>query len=160
MNLSPNLHLCLTLIFRILLQYRPLVWRNTHPYIVVDRHEDITHPNKISEDPACDRSVTFYGYVRGTHLKPSTKMHLIGVGDFHMAELSVMPDPCPLPDKEKTSQVRVVPTLLHRCHCTSIQLCSDLVSPPSLSTRKTVSFMPLRQMLGLFHLIKTLYILI
>ena len=35
-------------------QYRPLVWRNTHPYVVVDRHEDITHPNKTDADPHCD----------------------------------------------------------------------------------------------------------
>ncbi len=74
--------------------------------MVVDRHEDITHPNKISEDPTCDRSITFYGYIRGTHLKPGTKMHLIGVGDYSMEELSAMPDPCPLPNKEKKSQVR------------------------------------------------------
>ncbi len=82
------------------------MWRNTHPYVIVDRHEDITHPNKISEEPTCDRSVTFYGYVHGTHLKPGTKMHLIGVGDFAMSELNAMADPCPLPDKEKKSQVR------------------------------------------------------
>jgi ribosome biogenesis protein BMS1 len=81
-------------------KYRPLVWRNTHPYVVVDRHEDITHPNKLAEEPSCDRSVTFYGYVRGTHLKPGMKVHLIGVGDFPMTEVSALPDPCPLPDHE------------------------------------------------------------
>jgi len=99
-----NFKLTLFRSFNFPLQYRPLVWRNTHPYCVVDRHEDITHPNKIAEDPTCDRSVTFYGYVRGTHLKPGTKMHLIGAGDFSMTELSVMPDPCPLPDKDKKNQ--------------------------------------------------------
>jgi ribosome biogenesis protein BMS1 len=76
------------------------VWRNTHPYVVVDRHEDITHPNQVEDDPMCDRSVTFYGYVRGTHLKPGMKIHLIGVGDFSMTEISALPDPCPLPDKD------------------------------------------------------------
>ena len=70
----------------------------------MDRHEDITHPNVIAEDPKCDRSVTFYGYVRGSHLKPGTKMHMIGAGDFTMAELSMIPDPCPLPNQEKKSQ--------------------------------------------------------
>lgn len=87
-------------------QYRPLVWRNTHPYVVVDRHEDITHPNKVDEDPECDRSVTFYGYVRGTHLKPGMKVHLIGVGDYSMTEVDVLPDPCPLPDHENKKKVR------------------------------------------------------
>lgn len=82
-------------------QYRPLVWRNTHPYVLVDRHEDITHPNLTDKDPTCDRSVTFYGYVRGSHLKPRQKVHVIGVGDFNMSEVETLPDPCPIPDKEQ-----------------------------------------------------------
>ena len=69
----------------------------------MDRHEDITHPNEIDKDPDCDRSVTFYGWVRGSHLKPGMKVHLIGVGDFGMAEVSTLPDPCPIPDKEQKS---------------------------------------------------------
>jgi ribosome biogenesis protein BMS1 len=85
-------------------KYRPLVWRNTHPYVLVDRHEDITHPNTIADDPTCDRSVTFYGYVRGTHLRPGQTVHLIGAGDFKMAEVGALHDPCPLPDQEKKSQ--------------------------------------------------------
>jgi ribosome biogenesis protein BMS1 len=80
------------------------VWRNTHPYCVIDRHEDITHPNKVSEDPNCDRSVTFYGYVRGTNLKPGQKVHVIGIGDYSMEEVSVLPDPCPLPNKDAQRQ--------------------------------------------------------
>ena len=45
-------------------QYRPLIWRNTHPYVVIDRHEDVTNPNDVEKDSECDRSVIFYGYVR------------------------------------------------------------------------------------------------
>ena len=82
-------------------QYRPLVWRNTHPYVLVDRHEDITHPNETDKNPDCDRSVTFYGWVRGSHLKSGMKVHLIGVDDFVMADISPLPDPCPIPDKEQ-----------------------------------------------------------
>mmetsp|Transcript_25127 Transcript_25127/g.27690 ORF Transcript_25127/g.27690 Transcript_25127/m.27690 type:complete len:531 (-) Transcript_25127:2136-3728(-) len=85
-------------------KYRPLIWRNTHPYVLVDRHEDITHPSKIEEDGNCRRSITFYGYVRGTNLKPNQKMHLIGVGDFEMEQVTSLPDPCPIPDKEKQRQ--------------------------------------------------------
>jgi len=88
------------------IQYRPLIWRNTHPYVLIDRHEDVTHPNLISDNPQCNRSVTFYGYVRGTQLKPGMRIHLIGVGDFVMTEISLMPDPCPAPTQEKKSQVR------------------------------------------------------
>lgn len=90
------------------MQYRPLIWRNTHPYVVVDRQEDITHPNKVEENSSCERSVTFYGYVRGTHLKPGMKVHLIGVGDFSMTEVSVLPDPCPLPDLENKKKVHII----------------------------------------------------
>ena len=81
-------------------QFRPLIWRNTHPYVIVDRHEDLTNPNDVEEDPECDRSVAFYGYVRGTSLKPTTKVHLVGVGDYNMSEMSLLPDPCPIPEKE------------------------------------------------------------
>eukprot|EP00536_Pseudo-nitzschia_multiseries_P000880 jgi/Psemu1/250023/estExt_Genewise1Plus.C_110096 len=84
-------------------KFRPLTWRNTHPYVLVDRHEDITHPNETDKDPDCDRTVTFYGWVRGSHMKKGTKVHLIGVGDYSMAEISPLPDPCPIPDKEQKS---------------------------------------------------------
>ncbi|KAK1745576.1 ribosomal biogenesis protein BMS1 [Skeletonema marinoi] len=88
-------------------KYRPLVWRNTHPYVVVDRHEDITHPSKIEEDEKCERSVAFYGYVRGTNLKEGMKVHLIGVGDYSMAEVNALPDPCPVVDKDKEQKTLV-----------------------------------------------------
>jgi len=71
----------------------------------VDRHEDVTHPNLIDEDEECERSVIFYGYVRGTHLKSGMRVHIIGLGDFSMEDISVLPDPCPVPDKERERQV-------------------------------------------------------
>ena len=44
-----------------------------------------------------------YGYVRGSHLKPGMKVHLIGAGDFAMASVDALADPCPLPEKERSS---------------------------------------------------------
>lgn len=82
-------------------QFRPLVWRNTHPYILVDRHEDITSPNLLEQDESCERSVTFYGYVRGSHMKEGHQVHLIGVGDFQIADISVLDDPCPAANEEE-----------------------------------------------------------
>ena len=67
----------------------------------MDRHEDLTNPNDIEENTDCDRSIAFYGYIRGASLKPSTKVHLIGVGDYSIAEMSLLPDPCPMPQKEQ-----------------------------------------------------------
>ena len=95
-------------------KYRPLVWRNTHPYVVVDRHEDITHPNTIQQNPACHRSITFYGYVRGTHLRESTKVHLLGAGDYGICEMTKVADPCPLLDPNvKTLSSRSKQNLLY-----------------------------------------------
>lgn len=74
-------------------KYRPLVWRNTHPYVLVDRFEDVTHPSKIEEDETCERSVVFYGYVRGSNLKEGQKVHVVGVGDYGMSEVGVIGDP-------------------------------------------------------------------
>ncbi|CAM9799827.1 unnamed protein product [Heterosigma akashiwo] len=78
-------------------KFRPLVWRNSHPYVLVDRYEDLTPPALVQEDPAADRTVCLYGYVRGSHLKPDMRVHLIGAGDFNMREVGALQDPCPLP---------------------------------------------------------------
>ena len=50
--------------------------------------------------PKCDRIVAFYGYVRGSHLKPSMQTHIPGCGDFVAESIEDVPDPCPLPEKE------------------------------------------------------------
>ncbi len=73
-------------------KFRPLIWRNTHPYLVVDRVEDVT-PSGQSNDG--DKDVTLYGYIRGSHFKSNTKVHLIGAGDFDIHNMSALPDPCP-----------------------------------------------------------------
>ena len=61
------------------IKFRPLVWRNTHPFVLVDRVEDVTPPGQLDKDPGCDRDVVLFGYVRGTHLKPAMRVHLMGV---------------------------------------------------------------------------------
>lgn len=82
-------------------KFRPLTWRQQHPYVVGDRFEDMTDPEAVRQDPACSRTVALYGFVRGANLKPGMQMHLCGVGDVPMAEVAALPDPCPLPDKVK-----------------------------------------------------------
>lgn len=81
------------------MKFRPLIWRNTHPYVVADRVEDLTEPELIRQQPKCDRTVCFYGFLRGTHLKDTQRIHIPGIGDTSMAEVSILPDPCPVPDK-------------------------------------------------------------
>ncbi|ORY95061.1 hypothetical protein BCR43DRAFT_495075 [Syncephalastrum racemosum] len=83
------------------MKFRPLIWRNTHPYVMADRIEDLTDPDLIHRKPNCDRTVTLYGYLRGTNLKTNARVHIPGAGDHTLADVSVLPDPCPLPDKER-----------------------------------------------------------
>lgn len=60
------------------MKFRPLIWRNTHPYVLVDRTEDLTDPELKRQNPKTSRQVAFYGYVRGTYLKPTMKVHIPG----------------------------------------------------------------------------------
>ncbi|RKP11531.1 NUC121 domain-containing protein [Piptocephalis cylindrospora] len=83
------------------MKFRPLVWRNTHPYMVADRVEDLTDRDLLQADPLCDRTVTFYGFLRGTPLKSTTKIHMPGLGDYYPDNLTALDDPCPLPESQR-----------------------------------------------------------
>lgn len=85
------------------IKFRPLIWKNTHPYFLADRMEDITDPQKVHEEPLCDRIIVLYGYLKGTNF-PATngRVHIPGVGDFSVSEISSLPDPCPLVEKTRT----------------------------------------------------------
>ncbi|KAF9049541.1 DUF663-domain-containing protein [Hymenopellis radicata] len=83
------------------MKFRPLVFRNTHPYLLADRIEDLTPREEIRLSKGkCDRTVTVYGYVRGTNLRMGTKVHIPGVGDLDMKSVSLLGDPCPMPDAD------------------------------------------------------------
>lgn len=89
-------------------KFRPLTWRNSHPYVLADRFEDVTHPDAIQRNPKVDRTVYMYGYTRGTHLKPWHKLHLAGVGDFFVGELTPLSDPLPLPELNRFISIVVI----------------------------------------------------
>ena len=93
------------------IKFRPLVWRNTHPYILVDRIEDVTAVSKLTDDRSCDRDITLFGYVRGTHLHPSTRVHLIGAGDFDISTMSLLDDPCAASNDTDKSKKNIRSTL-------------------------------------------------
>ncbi|RKU46230.1 Glycoside hydrolase 2 (Mannanase, beta-galactosidase) [Coniochaeta pulveracea] len=81
---------------------RPLVWRNSHPYTIIDNYRDVTHPTKIEENPKCDRSIELSGYLRGTNFSAQgQRVHVPGLGDFTIASMEVLPDPCPTPAMEQ-----------------------------------------------------------
>jgi ribosome biogenesis protein BMS1 len=83
------------------MKFRPLVFRNTHPYLLVDRFEDLTPREEIRLSKGkCDRTVTLYGYLRGTNLRHHAKVHIPGVGDLDLSSVSALGDPCPMPDAD------------------------------------------------------------
>lgn len=85
----------------------------------MDRFEDVTDPNQVeksndaSQETSATRNVIFYGYVRGTHLKESAKVHMLGVGDFDMTSVEKIPDPLPLPNPALSSERKVRSLFLH-----------------------------------------------
>ncbi|KAG8375611.1 hypothetical protein BUALT_Bualt10G0118400 [Buddleja alternifolia] len=88
------------------MKFPPLSWRVSHPYILVDRLEDVTPPEKVHMNSKCDRNVTLYGYLRGCNLKRGTKAHIAGVGDFPLSGITALADPCPLPSAAKKKGLR------------------------------------------------------
>ncbi|KAI1775310.1 DUF663-domain-containing protein [Hypoxylon cercidicola] len=81
---------------------RPLIWRNSHPYAIIDSFRDITHPTQIEEDENCDRSIVLSGYLRGTNFSShNQKIHIPGLGDFTATSIEALPDPCPTPAREQ-----------------------------------------------------------
>ncbi|XP_070708607.1 ribosome biogenesis protein BMS1 homolog [Pempheris klunzingeri] len=95
------------------MKFRPLAWQTSHPYVLADRMEDLTDPEKVRTDPKCDRTVSLYGYLRGTYLKNKGQVHIPGVGDFQVADVNFLPDPCPLPDAQKKRALNEKERLLY-----------------------------------------------
>lgn len=56
------------------IKFHPLSWRTSHPYVLADRLEDVTPPEKVQMDKKCDRNITLYGYLRGCNLKKGMKV--------------------------------------------------------------------------------------
>ena len=84
---------------------RPLVWRNSHPYAIIDNVRDVTHPAKVEDDPKCNRSISMRGYLRGTNFAADgQRVHIPGLGDFTIVHVEDLPDPCPTPEMLKTQE--------------------------------------------------------
>lgn len=95
------------------MKFRPLIWQTSHPYVLVDRMEDLTDPEKLRTEPKCDRTVSLYGYMRGTYLKNKSHVHIPGVGDYQVSEVNFLSDPCPLPDAQKKRALNEKERLLY-----------------------------------------------
>ncbi|KAG9122129.1 Glycoside hydrolase 2 (Mannanase, beta-galactosidase), partial [Ceratobasidium sp. 392] len=97
------------------MKFRPLVFRNSHPYLLADRIQDMTPRELVRQQPAVDRTVTLYGYLRGTNLRETTKVHVPGAGDLVIKSVTRLADPCPLPtaDSEKRRKLSEKQKLIH-----------------------------------------------
>ena len=63
--------------------------------------EDITDPEKIRQFEKCDRNISLYGYVHGTHMKNNIMIHIPGCGDYSVRDMQYLADPCPTPENVK-----------------------------------------------------------
>jgi ribosome biogenesis protein BMS1 len=97
------------------MKFRPLVFRNSHPYMLADRMEDLTPREQVRTKPTSDRNITLYGYLRGTNMKQSNKVHIPGAGDFDIKSITQLADPCPLPtvESEKRRKLAEKHKLIH-----------------------------------------------
>lgn len=97
------------------MKFRPLIFRNAHPYLLADRIEDLTPREAVRANPKMDRIVTVYGYLRGTNLRPSQRVHIPGAGDLSIHTVEKLGDPCPLPtnDSEKRRKLSDKNKLIH-----------------------------------------------
>ena len=79
---------------------RPSDWRTGHPYMLVDRLEDVTNPRLIDENKEVPRVISLYGWLRGAPVEASFSkllVHIPGLGDFPISECTRQQDPCPTP---------------------------------------------------------------
>ncbi|BGP21794.1 Glycoside hydrolase 2 (Mannanase, beta-galactosidase) [Rhodotorula toruloides] len=88
-------------------KFRPLTFRNSHSYFLVDRFDDLTSREVLRKDPKADRHVALFGYLRGIPLRPpglsnSVRVHIPGAGvdAFDVSRMLELIDPCPLPTKD------------------------------------------------------------
>ncbi|KRZ02660.1 Ribosome biogenesis protein bms1 [Trichinella zimbabwensis] len=99
------------------MKFHPPLWRSTHPYLLIDRVEDITNENIVEQNKKCDRDVCFYGYVRGCPFTQNANVHIFGCGDFNVKDISYLPDPCPLPEKQKRRSLNERERLIYAPFC-------------------------------------------
>ncbi|GMM34387.1 GTPase [Saccharomycopsis crataegensis] len=83
------------------MKFRPLKWRNDHPYLLVDRITDLTPPQDIAANTKIDRKIAVYGYVHGSNLKEDSTVHIAGLGDYKLSKVEKLPDPVPTPYMEQ-----------------------------------------------------------
>ncbi|XP_054717978.1 ribosome biogenesis protein BMS1 homolog isoform X2 [Uloborus diversus] len=99
------------------MKFEASAWKKTHPYVLVDRMEDITDHELLASNPIANRTVCLYGYARGGALKKNSHYHVPGCGDYLIKNIHFLPDPCPLPDKNKKRSLNEKERLIYAPMC-------------------------------------------
>ncbi|KAK9153091.1 hypothetical protein Sjap_000571 [Stephania japonica] len=73
------------------MKFHPLSWRSSHPYVLVDRFEDVTPPQRSR-----------FCLIASL----SGQVHIAGVGDYTLTSVTDLADPCPLPSAAKKKGLR------------------------------------------------------
>ena len=87
--------------FLSVIKIREKIWKTNHPFVVADRYQNETEGNVTDET---DCSVSFFGYIRGSSMRISQKMHIPGLGDYNVKEIKALQDPCPSIIQEKLKE--------------------------------------------------------
>ncbi|XP_026422361.1 ribosome biogenesis protein BMS1 homolog isoform X1 [Papaver somniferum] len=82
--------------FLSVMEFHTLSRRAAHPYFLVDHFEDVTSPADVDMDIKCKRDIILFCYIRGCDIKKGTKVHIAGVGDYPLADITLPADPIPL----------------------------------------------------------------
>ncbi|XP_026455000.1 ribosome biogenesis protein BMS1 homolog isoform X1 [Papaver somniferum] len=79
--------------FLLIGEFPILPCRAKHPYMLVDRHEDVPSSSEAHVVDNGKRNVILHGYLRGCDIMKGTKVHIAGVGDYHLADVTISADP-------------------------------------------------------------------
>ena len=110
-----------------------------------------TAPHLIQADATCNRTIVSFGYVRGTFLKAGQRVHVPGLGDYSMAEVTAVEDPCPFPSgekkrrlnqKEKVSKQKQRKSAAHKAAGAHLSQYPEVLTPLSPSLSLALSRLP------------------
>ncbi|KAL0216692.1 hypothetical protein P9112_008876 [Eukaryota sp. TZLM1-RC] len=82
---------------------KPTQWRSSHPFVFVDRWDDVTPSNQLINQESDGRQVAAFGWIRGGNFLPGSfaVLHSPGLGDFQVKEVDLIDDPIPPPSKSR-----------------------------------------------------------
>lgn len=56
-----------------IIKYKPIDWKLSHPFILIDRYED-ENPDPKQDEDECN--LAFYGYIRGSSYRDNKKVSI------------------------------------------------------------------------------------